>query len=154
MHARQAQRPIHRRPYTSAELRQPIASFTDPDLAPAFKPTVEALAEAMRRQFPNCDEKSLQAEGFTLAFQHKHGDAARKIANKAFIREVEPFDERAYRIERAANLAAGLVTDQGIASHLLANGYRPRELGDIMPDIIARMCEIVIGRCNAPAQVQ
>lgn len=153
MHPRQSQRTIYRRPYTFAELRQPIPTFIDPDLAPSFEPTVEGLAEAMRRQFPNCDEQSLQAEGFTLAFQRQHGDAARELANKDFVKELEPFDERAYRIERAANLAAGLITDQGIATHLLANGYRPRELGEIMPDIIARMCEIVVGRCNAP-QVQ
>lgn len=154
MHPRQVHRPIHRRAFTPAELTSFSYNFPDPETAPAFAPTVEALAKAMRDQFPNCSETSLQAEGFTLAFQREHADAARAIANQGFTRELDQFDERAYRIERAANMAAGLVAHDAIATHLLSNGYRPRELGDLMPDIIGRMCEIVVGRSNEPAQVQ
>lgn len=122
-----------------------------------FVPTVEGLAQAMRDQFPDCTEASLQAEGFPLAFQQRYGDQARTLANQGFVRQVEApaaIYDRAGRIEKAANAAAGLVTYDAIASHLLGTGFRPRELGDIMPDVIARLCEIVIGRDLAPSQVQ
>lgn len=154
VHPRQSQRPAWQRPYTEGELRLLATQFVDPDAAPAFTPTVESLAEAMRKQFPNCDEQSLQAEGFTLAFQRKHGDAARELANESFIRQIEPFNERSYRVEKAANMAAGLVATDAIASHLLANGFNPRELGDIIGEVITRMCEIVVGVSNEPHQVQ
>jgi len=130
---------------------QPVAPEVE------FVPTVEGLAQAMRDQFPECTEQSLQAEGFCLAFQQRHGDAARALATKTFVRQVEATTatyDREGRIERAANLAAGLVSYDAIASYLLANNYRPRELGDLMPDVIARMCEIVVGRDLEPAQVK
>lgn len=124
------------------------------ELVAEVEPTVEALAQAMRDQYPECTEASLQAEGFSLAFQRQHGDAARTMANKRFVRKVSTPGDRAGRVERAANLAAGLVAHDAIASYLLANGFRPRELGDIMPDVITRMCQLVVGRANEPAQVQ
>lgn len=127
-----------------------------PPEAAQFVPTVEGLAQAMRDQYPECTEETLQAEGFSLAFQKRHGDTARALANQSFVRQVETTAsyDREGRIERAANLAAGLVPQEAIVSYLLENGYRPRELGDLMPDVIARMCEIVVGRDHAPAQVQ
>ncbi|HEV7293067.1 MAG TPA: hypothetical protein VGN79_12180 [Devosia sp.] len=124
---------------------------SDPEI---FEPMVEALAQAMRDQFPNCTEETLQVVGFPLSFQRQYGDAARKLASKTFVRQLATPEERAGRVEKAANMAAGLVAHDAIASYLLGNGFRPRELGDIMPDVISRMCEIVVGQANEPARVQ
>ncbi len=123
---------------------------SDPEI---FEPTVEALAEAMRSQFPNCTEETLQVVGFPLSFQRQHGDAARKLATKTFVRQLNTPEDRAGRVEKAANMAAGLVAHDAIATYLLSNGFRPRELGDIMPDVISRMCEIVVGQANEPTQM-
>lgn len=66
---------------STCHCQQPIAP------PPVFVPTVEGMADTMRAQSAWCTEETLQAEGYSLAFQREHRDAAIALATSSFVRE-------------------------------------------------------------------
>lgn len=137
----------------------PVANRQSPPVFPE-QTIVERMAATMitlNAQPDGVTRQGLRQEGFSQADIDRHFEDASIETTTREVREVHSErygDNRSARIERAANLAAGLVAFDAIASYLLANGYQPRELGDIMPDIITRMCQLVVSAANEPAKVQ
>lgn len=119
-------------------------SDTEPQL------TVEDLAEAMRRQFPNCTEASLQAEGFTLAFQLKHGDKARELANARFVRHETRPKAPVKSIEQLEAEATALIFEllpspQRVVAELQAHGITKPQIDVILSRAKARAALLYAG---------
>ena len=103
--------------------------------------------------------EDLEADDFSsVDIIRCHADARRIARDTLAARDVAESAEydRAGRIEKAAQLVAGMITsgEGPLFVTLRQNGYPTTELGKLYPEIIARACAILAGNtAEAPAEV-
>jgi hypothetical protein len=111
-----------------------------PDL-PAFTPTVEAMADAMRIHHANCTEDLLQGLGFPLSFQKAHRDEAVALANRRFVARADR--PSGPSLAEREGQAAQIILEHMpptifLVAELQARGFSKAEIDHVLPKARAR----------------
>lgn len=108
---------------------------------PAFIPTVESMADAMRTHYGNCTEDLLQGLGFPVSFQKAHRDEAVALANRRFVARADR-PSRPSLAEREAQAAdiihSHMPATIYIVAELQARGFSTTEIDHVLPKARAR----------------
>lgn len=92
-------------------------AYAEPEIDKVAQLSIEGLARAMRVHRDNCTEQVLAAEGYPVAYQHQHQDAAVAIARLASVTHIA--DHAVTQTEEAT--VASMRADVGAVLPSLAN---------------------------------